>query len=806
MEKRRARSKDIVVPCFATPFPVLSTWSFGNNRRLRQHAADSVLQQDYKCSLVTARLASSPPPIPPVPSSPEPDGRPDPNKLAHETSWYLQSHAQDLVDWFPWGEEAFYRAKALGRPIFLSSGFATCHWCHVMMRHLNTPKIANMLNENFVSIMVDREERPDVDNVYMTFVQAVSGRCGWPMTVFLTPELVPFVGATYLPADRLLSAVQSIADRWKEQRFSVEADGAKVLEALRDLSDSKRRSNGKAISLGPESLRAAYEAASASFDVIHGGFGPPPKFPRASLFEFLFGTHLLHTSDALLSQDSLDMVNFTLMKMLQGGVHDHLGGGFFRYTMDSAWQAPRFEKLLSDQAQLALSYLFAYLISDNTDFRYAVERTLDFCLDNMLISSVGAFASAMDSDSVSQFDVESKGEAKEGAFYTISEWELKLMLGEPTASLFAMRYGIRPEGNVVDSERGSEFTGLNILRVSKSIELIADSAGMQPAQVERLLEAGRQKLLAERNRRPHPVVDDLVIACWNAMAVSALARAGRTLMEPRYLYAAFRAMEHIITNMVSRVDEESGAVFLLRAFRQGHGRGRVEAFAEDYCACIQACIDCFETAPPHNATKYLDLALRLQRALDMSFWDGENGGYFASTEEDKSILIRRREDYDGAEPSASSVAALNCIRLASLTGDQTLWKRAREICSAFAAVLAKAPLAMPLLLVSVQALEEAGTKRVVIIGDDETSSSFLSAFWSCGLPRSVALLRLPLDGPSSELAALLSDASKNIRVLHGKATAYVCTGSECLEPTDNLQRFSEQLNYLQKAQVSRAPR
>jgi uncharacterized protein len=494
------------------------------------------------------------------------------------------------------------------------------------------------------------------------------------------------------------------------------------------------------------------------------------------------------------------MLDFTLLKMMQGGIYDHLGGGFFRYSMDAAWQVPHFEKLLSDQSQLALSYLFAYCIGRDVAFRQVVEETLDYCLRRMCISQTGAFASAVDADSVSQFSVGTSHDVKEGAFYTFSEWELKLMLGEPAATVFAMRYGVKPEGNLNDGDRGSDFAGLNILRISNSIEFISDATGIPIAHAEFMLERGRKKLLDERNRRPKPPVDDLVIVCWNGMAISAFARAGRALGEPRYLYAAFRAMDHIMSEMIIRSDADLDAVFLARAYRSGHGRGTVEAFADDYCACIQACIDCFEASSPSTGAKYLAFALQLQRALDHSFWDDSSGGYFSSRTDDASILLPQKENYDGAEASPSSVAALNCVRLASLTGDQNLWQRANDIANAFSSTLESSPLAMPLLLVSIQAFVAAGTKKVVILGDDAEAAPFLSEFWSRALPRSVALLRLPLAGPTPELGALLSPDRRLIRALDGP-TAYVCTGTECLEPTTSLTRFTEQLNYIGNVQT-----
>jgi uncharacterized protein len=682
-----------------------------------------------------------------------------------------------------------------------------------MADHFRDPLVAKTLNESYVCILLDREERPDVDEVYQTFVQAVSpdGRSGWPMTVFLTPDLTPFVGVTYLDLDKLKGALQSIAGRWKDTRASIVVDAQRVITALGDLSRAKRERAGE--TLGQAALTAAYEAASASFDAQFGGFGAPPKFPRPSLFEFLAGTSLMHgAADSSVGREAADMLDFSLLKMSRGAIHDQLGGaggsGFFRYSTTADWQTPRFEKLLSDQAQLALSYLQAYLIGGGDDernrnpsFRSVVMSTLDFCLETMRVEETGAFASAMDSDSPSPFDLESGGKDREGVFYLWSEWELKLILGEQGSSIFGMRYGIRPEGNLYGN---GEFAGLNILRVAASIEMISDATGKPEGEVVQILGGALARLRGERDRRPKPKVDDMAIVCWNGLLISVLARAGRALGERRYLDAACAAMKHILVAMVCRVDEALDALFLYRTHRSGFGPGRVEAFAQDYCAAIQACIDLFEAAPIDSAPEYLAAALKLQRALDSAFWH-ESGGYATTTEGDSSILLRRVEDYDGAEPSPSSLGALNCVRLASITGNEFYWRRARDIADSFAPVLAKSPLAMPMLLVSVQAFAATGSRRVVILGSDEEAAGLLRDFWSRGLPRSVALLRLPKGGAGAALSSLLSAGRMRIRAVDNKATAYVCTGESCQAPTVDPAEFSRQLDCLVKVAPGARP-
>lgn len=711
-----------------------------------------------------------------------------PNALISETSRYLVDSAYDAVRWYPWGHQAFAAARAAHKPILLSSGFLSCHMCDVMSAHFRDPALASLLNDRFICIKVDREERPDVDSVYNSFVQAVNGRSGWPLTCFLTPELVPFVGATYLPKDRLFNAVESIADRWENNRDKVEEDGVKVLGALRDLFEQGARDPH--VTVGPEILRKAFDTADTCFDVVNGGFGSAPKFPRPSVFEFLLGMHLSGGHDERLRAESLDMVLDSLREMAAGGIHDHIGGGFFRYALDAAWDVPHFEKILSDQAQLSNCYLSAYLITKEKAFMRVACKTLDFVLAEMRDSTSGAFYSAIHADSESQFDV--NHDNAEGAYYTFSSFELLLMLREPASTIFNMRFGVEPNGNVSNSavakaELGG-LDGLNVLRISSSIPQISATVGLPEKEVRRILEEATTKVSEERSRRPRPPTDDLAITCWNALAITAFARAGAALHRQDYVDAAVAAANVIMERMVIRQDRKTDSIYLARAFRGN--RGRVEAFAEDYADAIQAFIDIYEVT---GQSKYLVFARQLQNALDLEFW--EDGGYCNSKKDDKYILLRRKEDYDGAEPSSSSVAALNLVRLSSLLGDEALLDRANHIANSFSSVLNSSPLAMPMLLVAVQALA-AESKKVVVVGDNEEASSMLSAYWSRGLPRSVALLRLPLEGIQEGLRKYVSEGRQRLVSATGRVCAFVCTGQTCLEPTGNVQRFCEELDYL----------
>lgn len=726
-----------------------------------------------------------------------PNARLTPNALINETSRYLVESAYDAVRWHPWGPRAFKLAHDSQKPILLSSGFHSCHMCDVMDRHYRDPALADLLNRKFICIKVDREERPDVDSVYNAFVQAVTGRSGWPLTCFLTPRLIPFVGTTYLPPDRLVEAVRSIADRWENSSHLVERDGLKVLTALRNLF--VQNASIPSDKLSPNVLRRAFKAADTCFDVKHGGFGSAPKFPRPSVFEFLLSMHLASPRGDRVKTESLDMVLDSLREIAAGGIHDHIGGGFFRYALDAAWHVPHFEKILSDQAQLASSYLNAYLITREASFKDVACKTLDFINMEMRDRNTGVFYSAIHADSPSLYDVERS--ESEGAFYTFSSFELKLMLGEPASSIFHKRFGVEPGGNVCNeaaakAEYGG-LEGLNVLRISSTIEQIAREMQMSEKEVEEILSRSIRKVRRERNLRPHPRVDDLTITCWNALTISAFARAGAALQRKDYIEAAIRAANAIMEEMVTREDLETDCIYLARAYRGT--RGKVEAFAEDYADAIQAYIDCYEVT---GKKKYLLFARRLQNTLDVDFW--EDGGYCNCKKGESNILIRRKEDYDGAEPSSSSVAALNLVRLASLLGDSTLLEKSKQIAKTFSQVLQASPLAMPTLLIAVQALMTGGSKKVVVVGNNEEAAKMLDEYWSRGLPRSVALVRVTEDGGQENLANYIGEGYKQLWTGSGDVSAFVCDGDVCLEPTHNVNRFSEELEFLREATQMRS--
>src|SRR5581483_1902631 len=466
------------------------------------------------------------------------------NRLAREKSPYLLQHADNPVDWFPWGEEAFAKARAENKPIFLSIGYSTCHWCHVMAHEsFESEETAALMNREFVNVKVDREERPDVDRVYMTFVQATTGHGGWPMSVWLTPNLQPFVGGTYFPPEdrhghpAFRKVIAGIANAWKQNREQIVEQGERIIEVLRESQNAAPDSR----KIDNDVLDKAFEQFSRTFDAHEGGFGSAPKFPRPATFNFLTRYYARARN-----QRALDVDLFTLRKMAAGGMHDHLGGGFHRYSVDRYWHVPHFEKMLYDQAQLAVAYLEAFQITQDRQFESVARDILDYVLRDMT-SAEGGFYSAEDADSLLEHG---KPEHAEGAFYVWTEKEIDDVLGDE-AEAFKLHYGVQENGNAPDgSDPQREFVGKNIL-IERGV-----------AQDRQSLARSREKLLSIRCKRPRPHLDDKIIAAWNGLMISAFARAGAALNEPKYLDAAKRAAEFIRQNLWQNE-------ILFRSYREG---------------------------------------------------------------------------------------------------------------------------------------------------------------------------------------------------------------------------------------------
>ena len=584
-----------------------------------------------------------------------------PNRLASEQSPYLLQHQDNPVDWYPWGEDAFARARRENKPIFLSVGYSTCHWCHVMEHEsFESSAVAEVLNQSFVSIKVDREERPDVDRVYMTFVQATTGSGGWPMSVWLTPDLQPFYGGTYFPVTSrwqrpgFVDVLVEIARVWNTERDKVLQSAAAIVERLR----TNREESGATEVAGVDVLGDAVGAFAATFDERRGGFGTSPKFPRPSELLFLLREHARTGAT-----EPREMVLVTLRAMALGGMRDHLGGGFHRYSVDANWRVPHFEKMLYDQAQLALAYVEASQVTGDLVYLDIALDTLEYVRRD-LTDPGGGFYSAEDADSVPPEQADLPGSHKtEGAFYIWRDAEIGDVLGA-AAGIVRSRFGILPDGNAPSDPQG-EFTGRNLLYTAMSLDAVANSSGRSANEVQRTLEEARRALFERRTTRPRPHLDDKVLTAWNGLTIAAFARASRLLpAEARlapgpgvgYLHDARRAARFIHDRLWNA---DTGT--LMRRYRKGDAA--VEGYAEDYAYLIFGLLELFQA---DGDPTWLEWAVALQRQQDARFWDAEGGGWYSTTGNDPSVLLRLKEDYDGAEPAASSVSVLNLLVLSHL--------------------------------------------------------------------------------------------------------------------------------------------
>jgi uncharacterized protein len=591
------------------------------------------------------------------------------NALIDEKSPYLRQHAHNPVNWLPWGETAFEKARREDKPIFLSVGYSTCHWCHVMAHEsFEDESIAELLNRDFVPVKLDREERPDVDRVYMLFVQASTGSGGWPMSVWLTPERKPFFGGTYFPPSSrygrpgFREVLEQLARAWKEDRQRIEDSSNNVAEQLRSLAPRAQA----AVAPDRELFASAYWPLRRSFDPKWGGFGGAPKFPRPVMLNYLLRYHALESNP-----EALEMVTQTLDGMAAGGMHDQLGGGFHRYSVDDRWFVPHFEKMLYDQAQLAISYLEAYQITGETRHAEVARGIFEYVLRD-LTDAGGGFYSAEDADSA---DPENPSHHGEGAFYIWRKSEIDALLGTESEA-FCAYFGVQPEGNV-EVDPHAEFSGRNILF----------RAGIGDG---REFESARASLLAARGKRPRPHLDNKILTSWNALFISALSKGYRSLGDARYLEAAERAADFLLARMY----RAEGAQ-LLRRYCDGDAA--IGAFLDDYAFLAQALLDLFEAT---SQVRYLEIARNLAVNGFGRFEDREEGGFFSTEQNAGDLLLRIKDDYDGAEPSGNSVATDVLLRLAHLTGNEALVEKATRSLHSFAPKMKAQPTMAPQMLVA----------------------------------------------------------------------------------------------------------
>ncbi len=693
------------------------------------------------------------------------------NRLAREKSPYLLQHAHNPVDWFAWGEEAFAKARKENKPIFLSIGYSTCHWCHVMAHEsFENSETAKIMNREFVNIKVDREERPDVDRVYMTFVQATTGGGGWPMSVWLTPDLQPFVGGTYFPPEDRYGqpgfprVLERIAATWKQDHAKIAEQGVKIIAALRE-AGSMSAKQGDAPD--PKILGTAYEQLSRAYDAHEGGFSSAPKFPRPATLNFLFRVYARNGSESSTGKHALEMNLQTLRKMAAGGIHDHLGGGFHRYSVDALWHVPHFEKMLYDQAQLAVAYLDAFQITHDPEFEKVARDILDYVRRDMTAKE-GGFFSAEDADSLL---VHGKPEHAEGAFYVWTKKEIDDSLGEH-ADIFHFHYGVEEEGNTPPgSDPQGEFRGKNILLERHSIAETSKKFGKSEDEISDSLKVAREILFALRAKRPRPHLDDKIITAWNGLMISAFARAARVLDDAAYLQSANRAAEFIRTNLY----DESRKT-LVRNFREG--KGTVAGFAEDYAFVVQGLLDLYEAG---FNVRWLKFAIELQQTQDRIFLDQKNGGYFSTSGDDNSVLLRMKEDNDGAEPSPNSIAALNLLRLAQLREAKEYREEGEKTINAFGEILSRAPTALPQMLVAFD-YSLGKRQQIVIAGEKEKADTkkLLAEVRAHYLPS--ATLVLADQGEGQKYLGEKLEAIRAMKQVGGKAAAYVCENFTCKAP------------------------
>jgi uncharacterized protein YyaL (SSP411 family) len=681
-----------------------------------------------------------------------------PNRLAREHSPYLQQHAYNPVDWHPWGEEAFEKARREDKPIFLSIGYSTCHWCHVMEREsFEDEEIARRLNEYFVNIKLDREERPDIDKVYMTAVQATSGSGGWPMSVWLTPDLQPFFCGTYFPPDArygrpgFKELIDRIHEVWESNRDGVRAQAAQITAAIRQHAAPR---GGEDAALDETPLHLGFEMFAHAYDERHGGFGGAPKFPRPVVLNFLF-RYWARTGQAR----ARDMALHTLRAMAEGGLFDQLGGGFHRYSVDERWLVSHFEKMLYDQAQLTASYCEAFQITGDPFFADIARRTCEYVLRDMTAPG-GGFYSAEDADS----------EGVEGKFYVWTREQIEQALDESAAAeIFCRYHGVERDGNWEH--------GQNILQLTMSVDQAAKLFSRPAAEIARVLETGRARLLAVRDRRPRPHRDEKILTSWNGLMISALCKAAQTLEQPAWVEAAQRAARHLLQH------------------HYHHGRlwrtPAVPAVLDDHAVFANALLDLYET---DFDPQWLLTALRLADEMIALFHDAGQGGFFMTSGEDPSVIIRPKEHYDGAEPGGNSVAASLLLRLARFAPERRpavaaggdYRAIAQKTLATFAAEMRRAPHAVPQMLCALDmALQPA--IQIIIAGQPDAADTraLLRAARQRFLPDAMLMLA---DGDARQQAlAELIPAVAAMKPVDGRAAAHVCRDYICRLPATDPQ-------------------
>jgi uncharacterized protein YyaL (SSP411 family) len=688
------------------------------------------------------------------------------NRLFLEKSPYLIQHALNPVDWYVWGDEAFARAKSENKPIFLSIGYSTCHWCHVMEREsFEDPEVSRLMNETFISIKVDREERPDIDSVYMQVCQLITGSGGWPLTIIMTPDKEAFFAATYIPKESkyghlgMLDLIPRIRELWSTRHTDILSSATQITMALREASTS-----GPGKELGEPILHFVYQQLVERFDEQSGGFGGAPKFATPHNLLFLL-RYWARTGD----QKALYMVEKTLEAMRNGGLHDHIGFGFHRYSTDPQWLVPHFEKMLYDQAMLALAYTEMYQATGKVDYAQTAHEIFTYVMRDMTAPE-GGFYSAEDADS----------DGEEGMFYLWKREEINHILSPEEAILASRVFNIHDNGNFI--EYTGKKNGKNILQRTQSFEEIAYDMKMSIPELQRHMEVIRQRLFVYREKRIHPHKDDKILTDWNGLMIAAFARGARVLHESRYASAAEQAVQFIMNNMITADGR------LLHRYRDG--QSAIPAYLDDYACLIYGMIELYETT---FDTNYLEWALAFNRDVLEHFWDKDSGGFFFTADDSESLLIRQKEVYDGAVPSGNSVAMLNLLRLGRITANPDLDDKAAGIGHAFTNTIRRSPSSFTQLMVALD-FALGPTYEVVLAGDPkaEDMKQMLEAIQAGYIPNKVVIFR-PMNQESPEINHIAPFA-KDMVCIDGKATAYVCRNYSCELPTTDVNEVMKLFN------------
>jgi len=679
-----------------------------------------------------------------------------PNHLINETSPYLLQHAHNPVDWYPWGEAAFEKARRENKPVLLSIGYSACHWCHVMAHEsFEDEEIAKLMNEHFVNIKVDREERPDLDQIYMNAVQMMTHHGGWPMTVFLTPDAVPFYGGTYFPPQDRFNmpgfprVLIGVAEAYREKPDEIRDNSLSLINELRRLSET----GGSDHPLEPELLDAAYIGIVRNYDSTNGGFGGAPKFPPAMTLEFLLRTYV-RTGN----REALEMVRHTCNKMANGGMYDQLGGGFHRYSTDARWLVPHFEKMLYDNALLSRLYLHYFQVSGEQQARETTEGILDYVLHEMTHAE-GGFYSTQDADS----------EGHEGKFFVWDLKEIQETLGEKDAAIFSTYYNITESGNFEDK---------NIPNVTRSKEDVVKAHGISVAELETSIGDSKRKLLELRETRIKPDRDEKVLTAWNGLMLASFAEAGVVLNRPDYSAAARRNAEFVLSNL-----HDDG--MLLRTWKDG--RAKFNAYLEDYAFLSEGLVTLFETT---GEFRWLKEALVLTDRMIEEFWDNENGGFFFTGNSHESLIVRSKDYFDNATPSGNSLASMVLLRLATLTGRENYRNLATAVLREMRDQIRRYPSGFGYALSAADFLLST-PKEVAILGKDAADiRPLLGETWRKYLPNKVVA---PGFGDSSE-AAQVTPLLANRPLINSLATAYVCEHFTCQQPVTVASELRNQLD------------